>query len=74
MDKSHVPTLFIHGREDRMIPFDMCRELYDAAACDKEIMIVDGAGHAQAVDRDPVGYWISIEHFLEKYVGLSNVL
>ena len=74
VEKSHVPTLFIHGREDRMIPFDMCRELYDAAACDKEIMIVDGAGHAQAVDRDPIGYWITIEHFLEKYVGLSNVL
>ena len=74
VEKSHVPTLFIHGREDRMIPFNMCRQLYDAAACDKEIMIVDGAGHAQAVDRDPIGYWITIEHFLEKYVGLSDVL
>ena len=45
---SSVPTLFIHGEEDRMIPVSMCRELYDAAACEKEIMIVEGAGHAQA--------------------------
>ena len=70
VEHSSVPTLFIHGREDRMIPFHMCKQLYDAAACDKEIMIVDGAGHAQAVDRDPAGYWNTIECFLEKYAEL----
>lgn len=63
---SSVPTLFIHGEEDRMIPVSMCRELYDAAACEKEIMIVEGAGHAQAVDKDPARYFEEVEKFLRE--------
>ena len=63
---SSVPTLFIHGEEDRMIPVSMCRELYDAAACEKEIMIVEGAGHAQAADKDPARYFEEVEKFLRE--------
>lgn len=65
--KSRIPTLFIHGTEDRMIPVKMCLLLYNAAACDKEIMIVDGAGHAQAVEKDPVRYFDTVAQFLSKY-------
>ena len=63
---SSVPTLFIHGEEDRMIPVSMCRELYDAASCEKEIMIVEGAGHAQAADKDPARYFEEVEKFLRE--------
>jgi alpha-beta hydrolase superfamily lysophospholipase len=66
--KSRIPTLFIHGTEDRMIPVKMCLLLYNAAACDKEIMIVDGAGHAQAAERDPVRYFDTVEAFLGRHV------
>lgn len=64
--KSRIPTLFIHGKEDRMIPVKMCLLLYNAAACDKEIMIVDRAGHAQAVEKDPVRYFDTVAQFLAK--------
>lgn len=66
VSSSRVPTLFIHGKEDRMIPVSMCRELYDAAACEKEIMIVEGAGHAQAADKDPARYFEEVEKFLRE--------
>lgn len=66
--KSGIPTLFIHGREDRMIPVEMCQDLYNAAACPKEILIVDGAGHAQAGEKDPVGYFDAIDRLLERYM------
>ncbi len=65
-----VPTLFIHGKEDRMIPVSMCRELYDAAACEKEIMVVEGAGHAQAADKDPAHYFEEVERFLREKAGI----
>lgn len=68
VSSSRIPTLFIHGKEDRMIPVSMCRQLYDAAACEKEIMIVDGAGHAQAADKDPAQYFEEVEKFLEEKV------
>ena len=64
---SRIPTLFIHGTEDRMIPVKMCLLLYNAASCDKEIMIVDRAGHAQAAEKDPVRYYDTVSQFLSKY-------
>lgn len=69
VEASNIPTFFIHGQEDRMIPAGMCLELYNAAACEKEIMIVDGAGHAQSAEKDPVRYFREVEKFLEKYAG-----
>ena len=66
--KSGIPTLFIHGREDRMIPVEMCEDLYDAAACPKEMLIIDGAGHAQAGEKDPVRYFDAVDRFLERYM------
>ena len=66
--RSRIPTLFIHGEEDRMIPVTMCHELYDCAACPKEIMVVEGAGHAQAAEKDPGEYFRRTDAFLEKYV------
>ena len=66
--KSNTPTLFIHGSSDAMISVQMSRDLYDAAACDKELLIIEGAGHAQAQDKDPEAYYDAIQGFLEKYV------
>ncbi len=66
--RSKVPTFFIHGKEDRMIPVKMCLELYNAAACEKEILLVAGAGHAQSAEKDPVLYFGEVERFLTKWL------
>ena len=65
--KSNTPTLFIHGASDAMISVQMSKDLYNAAACDKEILVIDGAGHAQAQDKDPEMYYGTIQEFLQKY-------
>lgn len=65
--QSQVPTLFIHGKQDALIDVGMASELYDAVACEKEILLVEGAGHAQSQDKDPNGYYGAISQFLEKY-------
>lgn len=61
---SRTPTLFIHGEKDAMIDADMSKELYEAAACEKELLIVDGAGHAQSQDKAPDEYYGTIAQFL----------
>lgn len=66
--ESRVPTLFIHGDEDRMISVDMSYELYEAASGEKEIFIVEGAGHGQTQDKDPDVYYGRIADFLAEYV------
>lgn len=66
--ESKIPTLFIHGDADRMIDVNMSYELFEAAACEKELFIVEGAGHAQAQDKAPDAYYGRISAFLERYL------
>lgn len=64
--KSRTPTLFIHGDSDAMISVEMSKELYEAASCKKELLIVKGAGHGQAQEKDPETYFGTIRDFLDK--------
>ncbi|MCM1145756.1 MAG: alpha/beta fold hydrolase [Blautia sp.] len=67
--KSKTPTLFIHGKEDAMISVEMTLDLYDAAVCPKELLLVEGAGHGQTQDKDPDLYYCTIKEFLERFVN-----
>ena len=67
VQKSNTPTLFIHGEDDAMISVEMTKELYEEAACPKRLLIVEGAGHAQAQDKDPDRYYQTIRDFLKEY-------
>lgn len=62
--RSKVPILYIHGEEDRMIPVEMVRRLKDNTAGPSWMIIIPGAGHAQAADADPVVYYGTVEEFL----------
>lgn len=66
--KSKTPTLFIHGEEDAMISVEMTLELYEAAVCPKELLLIEGAGHGQTQDKDPDLYYHTIKEFLERFV------
>lgn len=68
--KSSTPTLFIHGSNDTFVPFYMLDELYTNAACTKEKLIVEGAGHAASDTTNPALYWGTIENFTNKYISL----
>lgn len=46
--KSKTPTLFIHGDQDDFVPTYMVYDLYNACAADKDLLIVEGAKHAQS--------------------------
>ena len=61
---SQVPTLFIHGEKDALIDVQMAHELYEAASCKKELLIVEGVGHAQSQDKAPDIYYGTIARFL----------
>lgn len=65
------PMLFIHGAEDDFVPTDMVYEVYEAASCEKELYVVEGAGHAGALSTDPAKYWETVFGFLEEKCGLE---
>ena len=48
---SPIPLLLIHGDQDFIVPVDHSQRLYDGAADPKEIWVVEGAGHIEALRR-----------------------
>lgn len=67
--RAAVPMLFIHGSEDRFVPFWMLDRLYDACASPvKEKLIIEGAGHGLSSTVDPDRYWGAVGSFLQRYL------
>jgi fermentation-respiration switch protein FrsA (DUF1100 family) len=40
-----LPKLFLHGTEDEIVPYELGKKLYSAAADPKEFYDIEGAGH-----------------------------
>ena len=69
VQKSRVPLLFIHGTRDTLVPVDMAQQLYDkAVAPRKELLLIDGAGHAAASQKDQEMYFGTILDFVAPYM------
>lgn len=66
--KCATPTLFIHGADDTFVPACMVKELFDACPAEKQIFIVDGAGHGMAYATDTQGYESKVKAFIGRYV------
>ncbi|MGF1474699.1 MAG: alpha/beta hydrolase [Geminicoccaceae bacterium] len=61
ISRIEMPLLFIHGRDDDLIPAGHSRELFELAAEPKALHVIEGAGHndltcvgARRVDHDDV--------------------
>ncbi|KAB8137684.1 alpha/beta hydrolase [Gracilibacillus oryzae] len=63
-----VPMLFIHGKEDSFVPFEMLDKVYNAANVEKERLIIPNAGHGESVQVDPELYWTTIWRFVDRYI------
>lgn len=65
-----IPTLFIHGDADKLVPFEMLDRLYNASnAPVKEKFVVEGAGHADSKITDPPKYFERVFSFIDKYTN-----
>ena len=62
--KSHTPTLFVHGENDKIVPTYMAEELYEACSAKKRLLIIAGAAHAESIAVAPEKYHKAIEEFL----------
>lgn len=62
--KSKTPILFIHGDADDFVPEYMCEQLYEAANCKKEKLIIKGAGHTDSKYKEPETYYNKVFEFI----------
>lgn len=65
--KTNVPILFIHGDKDDFVPTYMSEQNYNVCASDKQILIVEGADHAEAYYVNQTAYENAIATFMDKY-------
>ena len=61
--------LLIAPREDRLISWRQSVRLFEAAGEPKELVVVEGAGHAEAYAMDPQAYRGRVLDFLERHLG-----
>ncbi len=62
--QARVPILLIHGEDDRFVPCDMSREIFDACTGKKTRVTIPGAPHAIAYIVDPDKYGRAVRGFL----------
>ncbi|WP_415328541.1 alpha/beta hydrolase [Clostridium perfringens] len=66
-----LPMMFIHGKEDYFVPWYMAVGLYKAKTKGyKELYLVEGAKHAEALEVNKILYEKKIMTFIEKALSL----
>lgn len=68
LEKATLPILFIHGNADDYVPTYMGKELYNAYKGEKQLLLIDDAGHGASADVDPELYYDTVFTFLNKYI------
>lgn len=66
--KIKIPVLFVHGAADGFIPARMAQDLYDACESEKDILIVEHAGHTASYRKNSEDYEKKIIEFTNKYM------
>jgi fermentation-respiration switch protein FrsA (DUF1100 family) len=68
-----APKLFIHSRADRVVPYALGRELYEAAPEPKTFYEVVGAGHNETTLVGGSAYFEALSEFVSGNVQTLNV-
>jgi len=67
---ANLPTLFIHGNTDDLVPFAMMQQLFDSSTSpDKEELTVENATHAMSYVVNPRQYFGTVFTFLNKHLS-----
>ena len=65
---TNIPILLLHGEDDRFVPCDMSREIYNACSGDKTLITFPGAGHGLSYLVDTEHYAKSVSSFERKCI------
>ena len=68
LTSAKLPVLMIHGEADDYVPCFMTKQGFEACAGEKELLIVEGAGHGLSCLVDKETYTKRILAFLEKHL------
>lgn len=67
-----IPILLIHGTCDSIVPPAMCQWLYDACTASKDLLLVDGADHANSALTDYAAYEAAVITFISNQLAVTS--
>jgi pimeloyl-ACP methyl ester carboxylesterase len=59
-----MPVLFLHGTEDKVVPFAMSRQLYDHTPAPKTLKLIHGGGHNNSASVGGAEYLRAVRKFI----------
>ena len=68
LGRTKLPVLLIHGLADDFVPSEMSRENYEACRSEKELVLVEGAGHGMSYVVDTGRVQAAIAGFIQKHL------
>ena len=69
MKQNRIPVLFIHGSEDHFVRKENTLRNYEACAAEKELLLVDGASHANSYTVNEAACQSCLDAFFRKWDG-----
>ena len=70
---TNIPILLLHGEDDRFVPCDMSREIFDTCKGDKTRITFPGAGHGLSYIVDTERYSETVSRFVSQCLQKSCV-
>ena len=68
LKNAKLPVMLVHGAADNFVPCYMTQQAFDACNGEKELLLVDDAGHGVSFLKDKENYTKRIIAFLEKHL------
>lgn len=67
--RTKLPILLLHGEDDRYVPCNMSRQIYDACATQAQLETFPGAAHGMCYMQDPQRYESAVGTFLQTHLA-----
>lgn len=68
LQSAKLPVLMIHGTADDFVPCEMTKQGFDACTGQKELLLIENAGHGTSFLVDKEAYIKTVIAFLEKHL------
>lgn len=68
IENNTIPILFVHGKNDHVVPFLATKELYENCKTDKDYLLVNNAKHMESYYLSPGEYKGKLSNFIRLYV------
>jgi len=65
INRLKLPVLILHGTEDRVVPFEMSRQLYEKAPTPKRLKLIRGGGHNNSARVGGAEYLNTVREFIK---------